>query len=363
MKLEFSKISIHFGITTFLLWLLASSNLHFSEEYILADSEKFPWQQTDWLFKGDTGGFVFGDETIELYPASDKTVRESYILNKLLLPEISSNSTRLIRVRSTIEVSRSSDLPIGSITREREAGFMVWLFNKDQKVTNYLTVQPFPARTEDTYYIDKTIKTSKDTTTAGLVFMLRDSDAGFTIEKIDARLGTQPISYTVLQSILFFMYTAVMLLFLMFVYNRAGKLAVGLAVVVLFTTIVGVIIPDQLRGEYTNQAIELLGSNQYIQRYAIDPKVILFKGAHVLAFWIVTCLGFLALKQFGITTIQFFITVVLFAVSTEVLQMYSYDRDARLLDFGINMIGVVLGYLSFIIITGLIQSVKPAESV
>ncbi len=363
MKLNFLFLTIVLGIVTTLMWVFGSTNNRFTEVEVLADANTYPWSESDWLFKGDIEEFVFNEKYIQLKPEQVTSDRESYIFYKRVLPAIESSDSRLIRAQADIEVTEPSILQPGKIVKEREAAFMVWSFDKNENVLSYLTVQSLPAYFVDQISVDKAVKIPADTDYIGIVIMLKDSDATFVINSIGASLVVEKNWFKVLQIVLFGLFAIVTLLFLVFVYLKIGLYAVAIGACIFVITLFGVIVPDALRREYANPLLQLIGAVDYLRDYAIDPKLVLFKSAHILAFWVVSCFAFLALKKLETTVVVVFVALVFFAFSTESLQLFSYDRETRLIDVGINIIGIALGFVSYLIINLFRREPAPASAI
>jgi len=358
-------------LLTSLLFLLGVQDSRFTVERELFNADQFPGPQGEWLAKGDTSEFKWSDSHIELSQKDITDNRESYIFRPIALAgpsttpidtnevdssdETSNRRSGLLRIRGEIEVVNESKQQAGSLDRSRQAGFMVWFLDGEGVVIKYTTIKSFPAYSANLYLPDRTILLPEEVQSLYLVFMLRDSDASFKITSMSASLVNESQLFNYTSYLLWAAYCLFLCCCIWLIVGSKGIIvAAGLSIIVALL-ILGVVIPEAWRFEFSQPLHRMILAKTSWMNLHVDISVLIFKIGHVLAFCCLTVYLLLFQQKHGHFLGCLLVGLALFAVSTEAIQLYRYDRETRITDVLLNLVGVGLGYLIYLSLSRLVS--------
>ena len=351
-------------LITSLLFYLGAHVSRFSISDSLYSSTEFPGTESQWLVKGDSSHFKWSESNVQLYQKDISDKREAYILRAITLKNIDTGSTlsdlsngnksiknhkkqpRLLRIRGEIDVSRATLST--TLDRSRQAGYMVWFFSSKGTVKKYITVKPFSAHKEAKYFADRTVIVPHYVDSIALVFMLRDSDAVFDIRSMSASLVQESVFFKYTSYLLWGCYCMFLCFSIWLIMGSKAIIATSGLVVLMAVLIFGVVMPEAIRFEYLQSLYKIILSDTRLIHSSLELNVMIFKAGHVLAFICLSLYLFVFRKNNNHSIGCLILGLCLFAISTEAIQLYRYDRETRVTDVLLNLLGVGIGYLIFI---------------
>ena len=105
--------------------------------------------------------------------------------------------------------------------------------------------------------------------------------------------------------------------------------------------------PDDMRNEFIKPLYEPIVDSLRLGNWSVDSNIIIHKVGHVLGFSFLSCFLFLFRQKNKSSIVCLLCFVLLFAISTEAIQLYRHGREARVIDVFFDMLGVGIGFLVY----------------
>jgi len=368
-------------VITASLWFLSTHDFRYFTHDEILRAVDFPGAIDSWTTRGDLELSMEDDEGLTIQKTIAPYDKESYIFQKFKIPpsinesekdlKIPSNqkdsnieksifagkADRLLLIESNIGTLTKSNIKPKGLPSNYRSSLMVWLYDDTGEATKYITLKSFYGNVSKTENAERTVKLPDSTESIALAFVLRNTDSVFNIRSLNGTIVSEKKSFKSLSSILWIFYTA-LILYGIFVFTKSfvessSKIFTFFSlssILVLFAVIVvGVISPSDTRTGYFSNIIHSVGSIEFISKSNLDIETILFKLGHAIGFWVAAFGLFFISKKTNLCLSCLLVFIIIFAISTEIMQFFRADREPRITDFLLDLTGVSLGLVSFII--------------
>ncbi len=339
----------------------------FSTTEQLYNVTDFSDAENKWFLRGDISSFEWTESHLKLLQKNILDSRETFALRQIefqtleIEPKHASSiafeknrlkanaNSKLLRVHAEIAVIDASKS--GPLDRSRLPGYMVWFYDSEGDVKKYITIKSFKAESEALHYADRTVVVPRDVHSIGLVFMLRDSDAVFEIRSMSALFVEESKLFKLISYSLWTCYGLFICLCIWLVLgNRRLVVTIGL-IVIIATLILGIIVPDAMRLEFIKSIYKYIYIISSWPTWDSFDSVLIFKVGHVLAFTIISLYLLVFRQKTKNSIVCLLCALFIFAISTETIQLYLYDREARIKDVFLDLLGVGIGYLVYVLMS------------
>ena len=112
--------------------------------------------------------------------------------------------------------------------------------------------------------------------------------------------------------------------------------------------IFGVVMPEAQRYDFIRSFYESISSNLRLEVWGINGRILIYKIGHVLAFILLSLYLLIFRHKSTVSLACLLCALLLFAISTEVIQLYRYDRDTKITDVFLDLLGVGVGYFIYV---------------
>lgn len=342
------------------MWFVGQSTYRFKLHETLLTSEASSVSQDTWNEEWDKRGFfsqldISPDGVIvqrdqdPIVPEGRK-IQETFVFKRMDVPIPETDSTtRILDVSGLVTVLSSHVERDKKLERAREAGYMVWFFDETDKAARYLTVAPLPARSVEQYQAGKMFYLPGNIRSIALVLFLRDSNAVLALNSAEVSIVEERVGFKIARYLLICVYAIAVISFLVFLLAQATLPTILGSIFLVGITLLAIVIPDQIRNSYTLGIQELILKVRFLSDLGFDGKTLLFKGGHFVAFLVLTLWMMLLGKRKGLSNICVVSVLLLFAASTEVIQVFRFDRESRISDLLIDISGLLVGLILIVL--------------
>jgi len=350
-------------LLTGMLFVLGVQDSRYITNNLLYGTTDFSNSRDKWLERGDLQYYKWTESYVQVSQKNIQNKREAFIFRKIQLPVVVSNSafdesnigknigldiqqnSRLLRVRGEILVKQASQSKL--LDHSRRAGYMVWFYDSEGDVSKYITVKSFKAQSESPHFPDRTVILPNEVDSIALVFMLRDSDAVYQINSLQASFVEESKKFKYISYALWVSYCLLLICIIWFAVGYKGLIVSAGLTVLVALLIVGIIVPDSLRLELIRPLYESILDHDRWSIWGLDISALIFKVGHVVAFAALSIYLFIFSHNKKYSIMCLACTLFIFAISTEVIQLYRYDREAKIVDIFFDMTGVAIGYMIY----------------
>lgn len=322
-------------IMTAITWGVGLLDIQYKSEGSLAFDDGFPGALSDWTPAGDPLNITLSEAAVRIERNSPE---RSYAMRTFPLPPAEELNSRYLRVRGQIATLTQAT----PIEPERVAAFMIWFQDEANEPINYLTVQ---ALTGDfpKYRAERIVNVPDEARYFVTTLINRESDGAFELTDASVELVSTSTVYRLISPLIYSTW-AVMLIIAMLWLVHNGSWAIGVTVTALLAlTLVGVLLPESVTTAHILPAYQKLASALSFQH--TEPLGVAYKIGHFIFFFALSLILMLNRHSLGLSAFAILAFMIVFALATEGLQLHLFSRSTRLLDIGIDLAGVILGWI------------------
>jgi VanZ family protein len=322
-------------VLTAVTWAVGLLDIQYKAVATLAFENGFPGELSDWKPAGDPENITVSANSVRIDRNTDK---QSYAMRVFPLPPAQDLAGRHLRVRGTLKtLSRATP-----IDPKRVAAYMIWFQDENQETIQYLTVQALTGDFPD-YRAERIVSVPDNARFFVTALINRDSNGAFELTDADVTLVSTTVLYSLISPAVFAGWLT-LLLVAMFWMIRSGSKKLGLSVsALLLLTFVGVLLPESITTLYLLPAYTKLSSILALEN--TEPMGHLFKVGHFVFFFVLSNVLVLNRQTLRLSASLILSFMLVFALATEGLQLHLFDRSTRLSDIGIDLAGILSGWL------------------
>ena len=329
---------------TFITWMASQSISQFEQHGPVAFHDGFPGDLEQWTRRGGWENILFEQSSIKVHRHIDKA---SFAVRTFTLSPSKNRAQEKLRVSglvNTIKKKPTTDQSVGG-------SVMIWLQDDSDKVVKYLTIGRLDGLS-DHYEVTRVINLTENITRFSLILTNKQTSAEFALVDASVLLLTEQPMFHKARVVVFTIWAIIFMIVLHYLFVHASKAMFAVIATVMSLTIIGVLMPENIRSGTIKPVYEVVQNLSGIDNNF--GLVYAFKIGHFIFFFLSTLILLLYRKTLKLLTWEIVLLVILFAIATEGLQLYLLDRSTRFTDLIIDFSAIVVGA----ILTALIVTIR-----
>lgn len=323
-------------VLTLLTWIVGSFEFHFQTEYKFSFGNDFPGEHNLWETHGDPQNVLINDNGIRVQRLSPKS---SYAMRIFEIPPPVLYNDYKVRVTGTVTTIKTAS----PNTQKNIAALMIWFLDQNQQVVQYNTIEPLNANDAVIYEAERVVRVPENSRFLSLVLINRVSDGTFDLLDAEIHAVKTTNTYKIALATLLLLWSILLSTTIFWIARRSSPKSSVVIGFLLLTTLVGVLMPETVTDEDVLRLSEILTiAIPFVQ---IESLTLIYKFGHFTFFFLVTLCLMTQRHALNLSSFTIMKLMLVFAVATEGMQLYLFDRSTRTTDIAIDASGILIAFL------------------
>ena len=322
-------------VLTVITWIVGLLDLHFKEGETIGFVSGFPGTLSEWAPSGDKANILLQDNAVFIQRNSPE---ESYALRTFPLPTPAELGNQKLRVQGILQtLTPASELPDDEV-----AAFMIWFKDENRETIKYTTIQALTGD-DAIYTAERVVSVPDDARYYVIALINRQSDGDFALTDASVTLVSSSLAYIISTTLIFAMWAVTIITAIVWLLRRSTRQLGIVTGVLIVLTIVGIVLPESVSNLQALPLYRRLTST--LSFGDTDPLVLIYKTGHFLFFFGVSLCLMLGSRALRLSLTMIIGFMVVFAIATEGLQLFLFNRSTRLFDMSVDIAGVLLAFI------------------